>query len=674
MTMMYATTPTRRGWRTNVSFLLLFIVAVLCPGLAWGSEAVDFAKHPTLSTPALSPDGKHIAVSLQNNDQDASGSSYQLAVLRVPDLEIVSRLNMAPHHLPARITWVSDERIVVALAYESGSREAPGLTGEIIALDFDGRRKTTLYSRRSGNSSSAISSASMGRLPSGFASIAGVPKERDGRVYLTIHQGSDRWADGKSMIYTVDSRTGGVTPLGEINRGGMSFVTHEGVARYAYGSNDDARSVLFYREDGNSQWEQLPEASTGKRVIPLQISSDGMTLFSLRSQEGEPEALISSDIRLESIKVLAQDSFASINDIFWTPEPRTPYAVVTRGGRPGVSYLEDNKFAQIHAALSKGLPDHFVDIIGMDRDGGKLLVSTSSDKDPGTVSLFDTSTMNLTSLYRVLPWIDPARMSERRPVRFTSSAGTELDAFLTLPAGSEGRNLPLVLLPHGGPIGPYDRWEYDADAQFLGSRGYAVLQINYRGSGDRGENFERSGYRQFATGIQRDLIDGVEWAIEQGIADRGRVCVFGASFGGYSALMAPITAPDLFKCSINYVGISDYQIWFDRSDTRRFEGGRIYFEQAIGTDKDTVFAVSPINHLDRFNIPVFIVHGEDDQRVPVQNATRLRSALDRAGKPYEWMVKAKEGHGFYSERNRTELYDRLDAFLKRYIGQEARAD
>lgn len=625
----------------------------------------DFATRPTLSSPALSPDGKYLAVSYHDNE--GGTDRYQLAVLALPQLTPVSRLNMPQFYLPAGITWVSNERLVISMAYQSGTREAPSLTGEIISLDYDGSKKETLYSMRAATGSAQLKN----KLPMGFAQTVGVPDALDGNVYIQIMQGGRRWEDGKSMIFEVNTRNSSNRQLAEINRGGMRFLVHGGTVRYAYGEDDDMKTAVFYRDSVGEEWKQLTSANIGTRFIPLRFAPDGQHIYAIHSATGEPDALVLAKLDGSVEKTLASNPFSEINDIFWTPLPRTPYAVVFRGGRPQVQYLEKTRYGQIHAALAKQLPDHFVDFVSMTPNGDQLLIHSVSDRDPGNYALFDTNAMKATPLYATMPWINAGAMSPRNPIRFTTSDGLELDGYLTMPRTSSNHNIPMVVIPHGGPIGPYDNWEYDPDSQFLASRGYAVLQINYRGSGDRGFGFQRAGYKQFADRIQQDIIEGTRWAIQQGYADGNRVCIYGASFGGYSALMAPIRAPDLFKCSINYVGISDYQIWFDRADTRRSQGGRNYFEQAIGTDKATVREVSPIYHLDRFNIPVFIVHGEDDKRVPIKNATDLRAALDRAGKPYEWMVKPKEGHGFYSEANREELYQRMEAFLGKYIGPTA---
>jgi dipeptidyl aminopeptidase/acylaminoacyl peptidase len=201
-----------------------------------------------------------------------------------------------------------------------------------------------------------------------------------------------------------------------------------------------------------------------------------------------------------------------------------------------------------------------------------------------------------------------------------------------------------------------------------------VLQVNYRGSSGRGYTFMKAGYKQFGTGIQQDLIDGVKWAIAQGYADKNHVCVFGASFGGYSALMAPIRAPEMFKCAVDFAGISDYRILRDDEELEYADNlNHFVFAQQIGEDDATLKAISPLYHLDAFNVPVLIVHGEKDPRVPVKNAEVLRDALQKSGKPYEWLVKPKELHGFYSEDNNTELLEHLQAFLDKYIGPDASA-
>lgn len=652
--------------------------ALLSVALLWGASGAlaapndveSFAKLPTLRSPSLSPDGQYLALSLHNNDAKWGEADYQLVVFHLPDLKGVSRLNMAPHYQPAQIVWVSNTRLAVSLAYTSGSLEVPQQTGEVIALDYDGGHKQTLYSPRDrGAAGSGIHSMDM---PRGAASIAGLPHPRNGHIYLHLLRWPERpttsdWDAERSEVYDVDSSNGKATLLGGIDKGNMSFVLHEGVARYAFGLADAHTMEVYARADASKPWHKLDASVTGRGMTPLRMSRDGSRLWSLYSAEGGPEALVVSNADGSDRKVLASDPFAAVDDVMWDEASGTPYAAVFTDGRPHLAYLDQSVHAEVLKALNDKFADHLVKIGSMDEGGKNMLVVAASDRDPGSVALFDTTTMNLRPLYQVEDWIHPEQMAERRPFRFKASDGMELAGYITLPHGKQPRNLPAILLPHGGPIGPSDEWTYDPDAQFLASLGYAVVQVNYRGSGGRGPDFQLAGYRHFGDRIQQDLLDGLDWAIQQGYVDPARLCVYGGSFGGYSSLMQPILSPDRFRCAIDYAGVSDWGIGMRKSDTSHIKLGRKYFAEAIG-DEAAARAISPLYQLDKLNVPVLIAHGEDDPRVPYENAKVLRSALEKAGKPYEWLSKPKEGHGFYTEEDRADMYRHMQAFLAKYLG------
>jgi dipeptidyl aminopeptidase/acylaminoacyl peptidase len=366
--------------------------------------------------------------------------------------------------------------------------------------------------------------------------------------------------------------------------------------------------------------------------------------------------------------VLASDGFGSIGTIEWTPLPRQPFATALATGVPRVTYIDPNaSMAKLHLALSQKFPG-YVHFIDFSEDGSELLFSVSSDRDPGTYYLINTHNYKVTRLFAVAPWINPTTMAERRPMHFKASDGLELEAILTLPNGVDATGLPMVLLPHGGPIGVQDSWFYDNDAQFLANRGYLVLQVNYRGSGGRGADFKEAGYLTWGTRIQQDLIDGVKWAIGEKYADPQRICVYGASFGGYSAMMTTIRAPGLFKCAVGYAGVYDLAMMYSKGDIREHKSGRSYLRTVIGRDDAELDANSPARLADKIDVPVLLVHGEDDRRAPFAQAKAMRAALDAAHKPYEWLAKPNEGHGFYSEADNVEFYQRLQDFLAKYIG------
>jgi dipeptidyl aminopeptidase/acylaminoacyl peptidase len=638
---------------------------------------VDFGRHSTLGAPAISPDGQHIAVSVHSEENGES--RYQLAVLHLPDLKFISRLDMVAHYLPIDITWVDNKRLVMGTGRETAFSETPSGTGDIIAVDMDGSNKRLLYSDRSRSSTGAM--MNILKLPIGFGQISGTPEKSNGHFYLTVFPSPERGGTdaqaNRTLLFDINAANGNVREIASINADGYDFVVHDGVARYAFGQDNQLQDHVYYRASADADWTELPESVIGKQFVPLALTPDGKQVYSRGSISGGPDELAVSNLDGTGRKVLASNRRMSMTGVMWTPAPRHPYAAVALEGRPVISYLDDSRYAVALKSLNAKFPDHYVSFVDMSEDGSVALVGATSDRDPGTFALYDFKTSNLRPLYQSKPWLAADKLGERRPFWFTASSGTELGGFITLPPGRGEKNLPTVLLPHGGPIGPSHRWMItswdDAEAQFLASRGYAVVQVNYRGSGDRGKNFEDSGKLQMGTGMLQDQLDGLQWAVKQGYADKDRLCVYGASYGGYSAFEQPVFAPQgTFKCSVAIAGVSDIRVQADRSDTRRSRGGRHFLREAWGMDDPAyVAANSAIDQVGKFNVPVLIIHGEDDPRVPIQNAREMRDALEKAGKPVEYMTRPKEGHGFFKEENNVDRYKITEAFLEKYLGPGA---
>jgi dipeptidyl aminopeptidase/acylaminoacyl peptidase len=262
-------------------------------------------------------------------------------------------------------------------------------------------------------------------------------------------------------------------------------------------------------------------------------------------------------------------------------------------------------------------------------------------------------------------------MGERRPFELDASDGVKLHGYLTLPQGREPKRLPLVVLPHGGPHGIYDDWRFDEEAQLLASRGYAVLQLNFRGSGGYGRRFIESGYRQWGARMQQDLSEATRAAIERGFADQKRVCIYGASYGGYAALMGAVRDPDLYRCAIGYAGVYDLRMMYQRGDIQQTLFGERYLALAIGSDANELAQRSPVAQVEKIKAAIMLIHGGQDRRVPIAHANAMRKALDGRHYKYEWFTEATEGHGFYREDHRIELYQRMLAFLDAQIGAKA---
>lgn len=618
-----------------------------------------FARHTSLSDPELSPDGKYIAVRMDENDT----SSHALVVYKVDDMkDPVSMLRMPKFQIPLDITWVSPTRLVIAKGKEAGSLDKPTFYGELLATDYNGKHQDYLF----GFDTLGTRSNTRGT-DKGWGFIVGQPDKANGHFYMMVEPWDNR---GHYSLYDVDATVNSRRLIGDIGVSGMNFmIGADGQAHFAYGDNDGFDYVVYHRE--NNGWSKLNVGRSGFR--PISFTPDNKRIYASYSAEGGPQSLVEQDEDGGNRKVLAKDDFSSIGDIQWTASPREPFATITTTGKPKVNYIDPNSAtAKLHMALSQKFPG-YVEFVKYSDDGGVLLFLVHSDRDPGTYYLIDTHTYKVSKLFALKPWVDPALMAERRSLRFKASDGVELEAILTVPRGSNELNLPMVLLPHGGPHGIQDDWFYDQDAQFLASRGYLVLQVNYRGSSGRGRNFTGAGYLKWGTRVQQDMIDGVKWAIDQSYADPKRVCVYGASFGGYSAMMTTIRAPGMFKCAVGYAGIYDLQMMYSKGDIQEQKSGRSYLSAVIGKDDADLAANSPDKLADKIDVPVLLVHGEADERAPFAQAKAMRSALDAAHKPYEWLSKPGEGHGFFDEKNNIEFYNQLASFLAKNIGPGATA-
>jgi dipeptidyl aminopeptidase/acylaminoacyl peptidase len=292
-----------------------------------------------------------------------------------------------------------------------------------------------------------------------------------------------------------------------------------------------------------------------------------------------------------------------------------------------------------------------------------------SDTSPGDYYLFDTQTKKADFVRAARSWIQPQLMRPMLPIEVTARDGLKLHGYLTRPAG-EGPH-PLVVLPHGGPHGVRDVWGFDWEVQLLASRGYAELQVNFRGSEGYGMDFAAAGYGQWGASMQDDVTDATRWAIEQEIAHADRICIYGASYGGYTALMGAAREPKLYRCAIGYVGVYDLELMFKSGDIPDSRSGLAYLRKVLGEDSADLQARSPVNLADRIEVPVLLIHGKEDWRADYKQAKRMRSALESNTKPFEWMSLSREGHGVYDEETRREVYERILAFLDKHLSSAA---
>jgi len=648
--------------------MVLKLAALLClalPAAAATATALvpveHFTEEDTYSNPRLSPDGKHIAVNvrmMRNGRMIPTMTVYSL-----PSLTLVSTIALDGFEIPADFIWQTNNRLLVRKGIEIGRRIQPRLTGEIVAVDLNGAKPQYLYGYK------AFRQSSKGERYGddyGYADIANIAEPRSAKVLLSTHL----WQHERSALYEIDSYTSLRKEIANIAHKDLDFVVrNDGTPGFGWSYDDDNHFVLF-RPDADGTWKKAELAGEGARYLPYRYSPDDRALYITFSPDGGPDKLMREDVATRKRTILAEDTVFSIGAVQYTARPVQPFAVSLAGGRPVARYLDDNlPEVKLHKSLSASFPDAFVNFINFTDDGERLLFSVLSDRDPGSYYLYDKKAGKAELLFNNMDKIDPERMTERLPVSFSARDGQVLTGFLTAPANPGKHKLPLVLLPHGGPISVHDEWYFDSDAQFLASRGYAVLQVNFRGSSGRGMNFRNAGYREYGGRMLNDMIDGVKWANQRPDIDAGRVCVYGASFGGYAALMLPVREPQMFKCAVGYSGRYHLPSKYSQDNIAGDIQAKNYLIKTLGADMKQLESISPTSLAAQIKLPVLLVHGGNDKVTELKQAEMMRDALIKAGHPPEWVLEKDQEHGFYDPALRKAFYEKLEAFLGKHIGK-----
>lgn len=640
--------------------LLTTLAALLCAPLhAETIPAEDFARHGEITEVSLSPDGKRVAITAPK----PGGMETQLQIVSLDGSGGAQILRFGLQNHVTHVLWTTNEQVVVSRARMEPLLARPFSLGELMSSDIRGKNQHTLFAyvrddmTRSGR-----------RKDQGFAAVTKVLDNEPGKVLASF----TCWVCGEkpdSVIFKVDTVAGTRTEVGRVHEQADFLFDNDGVARVMEAFGDDDEPHLSYRPTASSPWIPMPKSLAGYSIDSGRFDTDNNALYALVSDAGEPSQLYRLDLTAGMRTRLVGRDDQSVSYLLYAGRNGPPFAAVHTAGKPSIKYLDPaSQWAGLHAGLMKRFPGEMVNFLDFSRDSNTVLFRVESDRHPGAYYVLDRSKLQVQLVAEVQPWIKPERMAPMRPVEFKARDGSTLFGFVT--AHGDGPK-PMVVMPHGGPHGIYDTWGYDADAQFLASRGYAVLQVNYRGSGGRGQTFVKQGWQQWGGLIQDDIADGVHWAVEQKIADPQRICTFGASFGGYAALMNPIRNPGLYRCAVGYVGVYDLEVMQKKGDITRSEDGRRYLDRALGTDPQVLAANSPARQVGKIGIPVFLIHGKDDVRVPMAQFDALRSAFNATGTPIETLVVDQEGHGFYKPENRTELYRRLESFLSRHIGPQS---
>ena len=468
--------------------------------------------------------------------------------------------------------------------------------------------------------------------------------------------------------YRINVNDGKMDMIAE-NPGNISewMTDHDGKLRIAI-TSDGVNTSILHRASESEKFESILTTDFKVSVSPLFFTFDNKNLYVASNRGRDKSAVFKFDLNnAQEEKLIFEHDEVDVSGLMYSRKRKVLTGVNYTVAKNEMTFF-DTWRQGIQQKLEENLPGYEVGITSFSEDEAKAVVVTYSDKSRGTYYYYDIDKNKLTELGEASPWLNEEDMSDMKPVQYRSRDGLVINGYLTLPKGTNGKNLPVIVNPHGGPW-HRDSWGYKSEIQFLANRGFAVFQMNFRGSTGYGREFWEKSFKQWGKSMQDDISDGVNWLIDEGIANPDRIAIYGASYGGYATLAGLTFTPDLYACGIDYVGVSSL-FTFMESMPPYWELYRKMLYEMVGhpdKDKELLASASPLLHIDKIKVPLFIAQGANDPRVKKSESDQIVEALQNAGIDVPYMVKNDEGHGFYNEENQFDFYREMEIFLNKHL-------
>ena len=619
----------------------------------------SFFKSAQFSDARLSPDSSSIALlAADANDR------IMLVVMETSTKEprVLARFN---NQDVAFFSWVNNKRLVYGVSDKNlGPGERQSGTG-LFAIDKDAKNPRQLIER-----SSSMEGVKFRMLPPRTQFIGAVDAENSDDIY--VGQVSSERSNAGLNLLKQNTMTGQTEVVSVPASSSRFLQDSNGFIRIAIASKNETTSV-FYKENKGSEWILLNSFDDKKDdgFTPIFVNTNGELIVTARNGK-DTYGLYRYDTKTKTLAtspMLDLKGFDFEGRLLFNKKQNEIAGIRFETDAPTTVWLNE-KDKNIQAKIDALLPNmvNYIDQGGRSESDIRLITSFS-DVHPASYLLFDAATSKIIPLGEAKPEINSAAMSYKDFVRYQARDGTEIPAYITLPKGKPAKNLPLVVLVHGGPYVRGGHWQWSPQVQFLASRGYAVIEPEFRGSTGYGKNLHQAGWKQWGLRMQDDLDDARAWAVKQGYADPGRVCIAGASYGGYAVLMGLIRNPELYRCGISWVGVSDINLLYDVawSDTAGSSWEKFGMPVLIGDpvkDAEQLKQTSPLVQAARLKSPLILAYGAADVRVPLVHGTKFYDAVKSHNKDVEWIVYQEEAHGWRLLKNNVDFWTRVEKFLE----------
>ncbi|GAA0352698.1 alpha/beta hydrolase family protein [Bacillus horti] len=597
----------------------------------------DFFRKPDKASFNVSPNGEHLAY-LQpwNNRMNVH--------VQLNDSEEAVRITNETEQDVLGFGWITNNRLLYM--FDTGGDE----NYRLFAVNADGTDPKELTPNE------GIKAYPLDLLKGNTDEILIQMNQRDPRVF---------------DVYRLNIHTADLTLIAE-NPGYITdwLTDHEGQVRVAVGTEGE-KSMLLYRSTEEEDFKIIRTFQHDDTLHPLLFAyDDPNAIYALSNLERDKTALVKMDLGTGDITdTIFEHDTVDVSGVISSDQRKKLLAASYVTNEVHYEFF-DRHTKKLQRKVEKLLPQYRVKLVHIGDEEKNAVVFASNDKSQGAYYKYDANTKELKLLAKLSGWLNEDDLADMQAIQYKARDGLKINGYLTLPKGVAARNLPVVIHPHGGPWAR-DTWGYNPEVQFLANRGYAVLQMNFRGSTGYGREFLDAGNKEWGKAMQDDITDGVEWLIEKGIADPGRIAIYGASYGGYATLAGVTFTPDLYAAGISYVGPSNLFTLL-KSLPPYWESGRTMFHERVGhpvKDKKLLEEISPLFHVEQIKTPLFIVQGANDPRVKQEESDQIVEALQERGIEVPYMLKEDEGHGFRKQENVFDFYHALEEFLATHLGE-----